>query len=377
MDNLITIKCADTTYLCNLRPNNNFNEEDNLLVGIVNNNYSNYNIFKSVLRFYISDLNFNSIKNIYLCLFLEDIHPTISNSTITVSISGNNNEFNIPTSNWKSLPQKNTNNQINVAIPSLPLRKYIKIDVSHIIKSLNSSTNICNIIMEPLNFNSSSMIQFNSINGQNPPYLILVNNDIDDKNLLDDCNSNDKNFSISNNKNVNDTKEFHMEDFSYKIINKLKKQDSRFDILEDNLSNLNDSLSAIINTIKSNSANLDNKILPALDKFESNFSNINDNANLLKESIEKFIKQNNLTLDSSSHLTEDFNELIKTEIYQLKNSVNSDILDLKSYQNKSLSDLNNSIKDITKTLLQLSEQILKISKALEITTIEPLSNNHF
>lgn len=386
MENLINIKCTDSTYLCNSYPNNNFYKEKNLLIGSIISNFQNYNLFKSLLRFHISDLNLDSAKNMYLYLFLENIHHANNNAAINISLSENDEDFNISNINWLTCPKKNNHTQINVNIPTKSIKKYIKIDISHIIKSLTSYTNIYNILIEPLNFNSSSAIQFSSINSENPPYLVLVNNSIDNKDFLytfESSNNNDDNENTEKNqkyekKDINDNDDSDIEDFSADIINELNAQNSRFDALEENLLNLINSFGTVITTIKSSSANidnkLDNKLAPTINKFAENFSNINSSTDLLKDYIEKLITQKDLSADPLINLTSDLNELMKTEIYQLKNSINNDILELKSSNNKNISDLNNSIKNINETLLQLSNQIAKISKTIENVIIEPIND---
>lgn len=388
MENLINVKCSNSTYLCNTRPNSNFYKDENLLIGAVNNNFQKYNLFKSLLKFYISDLNLDSAKSIYLYLFLDDLHPSKNSNSINISISGNDEDFNISTINWLTCPKKNNHTNINANIPTQFIKQYIKIDISHIIKSLNSYTNIYNIIIEPSNFYSSSMLQFSSNNGENPPYLVLENNSIDNKDSLYNYESNDtsdsdntgmnKDDNTSNASNINANEDFDMDDFSAEIISELNSQSSRFDVLENNLANLINSFGTVITTIKSNSANLDNKIdnkvLPTLSKFDESFSNINSNTNLLKEYIEKLVEPKDSSVNSLSNLTSELNELIKTEIYQLKNSVNSDVLDLKSYMNNNISELTNSIKGINETLLQLSSQVSKLSETLGTVIIDPLDD---
>lgn len=472
MENLINVKCSDTTYLCNTRPNSNFYKEENLLIGAINNNFQNYNIFKSLLRFYISDTSLDSLENVYLYLFLENAYHTNNNASISISLSGDDENFDISKINWQTCPKKNTQTQINISVPIKSNKKYIKIDISNIIKTLNSYTNLYNIIIEPLNYNSSSMLQFGSNNSDNAPYLVLVSNtasytdSINDYDSIDNNNNNNNDDGdITDNENteeneisktppVSNKDKFDIDYLSAEIINELNTQNSKFDTLEENLSKLINSFASVITASKNNSANLDNKLdtklLPTLSKFNENFSTINNNTNLLKNYIEKLSSQKNTALESLNNLTASSNELLKTEIsklnsslnstiselqsnintnisnlsnsieninshlnansnlfkdsieklidqknsaanplvdlipdskeliesaiYQLKNSVNNDITELKSYTTNNINDLANSIKTINETLLQLSSQISKMSATFESVIISPLGD---
>ncbi|OOM74679.1 DNRLRE domain-containing protein [Clostridium sp. BL-8] len=395
MENFTEVKCSATTYLCNIKPNINFSNEGILLVGSINNKSQNYNVFKSLMQFYIPDSDIDSSKRIYLYLFLENLHYAHNNFTISISLHSTDSDLNVSTVNWLTCPKGNTLSQMNINIPAQSTKKYIKIDISNIIKSLNSYTNIYNIVLEPLNLKPSYMVQFDSNNSENPPYLVVIkdflNNEdssnspksfnIDfDTDTTNNSDSDTDNYNIEVNEkppkeDISPSDEFDTDNFSDKIINKLNAQTSKFDKIEHSLSNLIDSFSAVADNVKNNSAALDNDIVPTINKFAENFSNINNGTDILKNYIDD---HTNSYTDFSNNLSSNLNELIKTEIENLKTSVNSDLLQLKNSNAQNISDLDGLVKNVSSDIND-NINLLKspIEKLLDQTnsTMETILNN--
>ncbi len=397
MENFTEVKCSATTYLCNIKPNINFSNEGILLVGSINNKAQNYNVFKSLMQFYIPASDIDSSKRIYLYLFLENLHYAHNNFTINISLQSNDTDLNVSTINWLTCPQRNALTQMNINIPTQSTKKYIKIDISNIIKSLNSYTNIYNIIIEPLNLKSSYMIQFDSNNSENPPYLVVIkdifNNEVspnnseidnaDADNSIDTNNDNDSD-SVNDNTEINEELEkediapddkFNIKDFSNEIISELNTQNSKFDELEHKLLNLIDSFGTVVDNVKNNSAALDNDIAPTINKVAENFSNLNNSTDILKNYIED---HKNSYADFLGNLNSNLNELIKTEIENLKSSVNNDLLELKSSNTQNISDLNglvqNSSSNINENINLLKSPIEKLLDQTN-STMENILNN--
>ncbi|EKQ54027.1 MULTISPECIES: DNRLRE domain-containing protein [unclassified Clostridium] len=368
MENLTKINCAETTYVCNFRPNVNFCKDEKLFVGSVHDNYKNLNLYKSLFQFYISDLNLDSSKSVYLFLFLENIYPTTCNS-IGVSISGNDTTLDICDINWSSLPKKNNRVRININIPTNSVKKYIKINISRVIKSLNSYNNTYTIIIEPLNFYTASVLQFSSKVCSNPPYLVLVNDNYEN-NIGNNTPFDDYEYDYDDIENTN------IDDFSKEINTKSESQNSKLNSFEERLSNTPPATN-------SNSDDIDDKVIPSLNKFDKDFSEIKDSINSLKEYFQDIEELKNLSFDNLpedllNRLTSDLNELTRSEISQLKNSVNYDIVELRNSVNNVISNLDSSIKEITQTLSLLSNEVSKISEIIGNVIIEPLedkSNN--
>lgn len=413
MENIINIECTDTTYLCNTRPNNNFNTDENLLIGLINNNFQNYSLFKSILQFSIPNLNPSLVKNIYLYLYLENLHHTTKNSTIGISLSANADVIDISSINWSTCPKRNINASINVNVPTQSIQKYITIDITNIIKSSNPSTNVCNVIIELLNFNSSSIIQLASNNSENPPYLVLVNSEIDAETPADSYESNNNNDAKDNKSDIENNEESELknddknygdklnpEDFSTKIVNELNAKNLKLDELEKNLLNLiseKNSSSDILGTLTSNLNelikieidNLKNFVNTDVSELKSssnqNISALNDSINNLnelikteiyelKDSIEKLVNQKISSIDSSAKLNFDSTGMLKEEIDSLRNSVSNDISEIHAYVSSSVSNLNDSIKGLNETMLQLSHKISKISDIISDVIIDPIND---
>ncbi|WP_160361378.1 DNRLRE domain-containing protein [Clostridium chromiireducens] len=360
MKNLIKINCSDTTYVCNFRPNISFYKDEKLFVGVVKDNWKNLNLYKSLFQFYISDLHISTSKNIYLFLYLENVYPTACNN-ISVSISGDNSDFNVSDVNWTTLPKKNSLAKININIPTKSVKKYLKIDISHIIKSLDPFSNNFNIIIESMNLNTASMLQFSSDKCSNSPYLVLVKDNVCDK------------YPINNDNDVNDTlddENLNIEEISAEIINELNAHNLKLDSFEENLTNIMTHFDDINLTIKNTTTDAENKFKPTLNKFDQHLSDINDSINLLKDYIEDLgargiIDNSELSREFLTALLSDLRDLTINEISQLKNSVNYDILEFKNSINDSISNINNSIEGIDDTLSFLSGKITKISEIVE------------
>lgn len=261
----IKFKFNDTTYVNNSHASENFYKEDKLIVGSVNSNLENSNHYKSLLRVYISDLNYDVVDSVCLFLFVENI-KFATNNNINIGISASINDSHISSISWNTFPKKSTNKQINLSIPYEAVGKYIKIDISSIIKSLKSHSNIYNLTIESINSNSDSIIHFASNNSSNPPYIIITNNAHTEKNetVISD---NDNTFSYySNSNSVNLDTDSNNNEINYdKIFTQLNDQDLKLNLLDKKLKYLGDNISSLNTLINT----LDNKI----DIFNKNINN--------------------------------------------------------------------------------------------------------
>lgn len=323
MENVVKIECSNSTYVCSSHPNNNFCKEEKLFIASVNENTSNINIYKAIVSFYISELDFNSLKNIYLFLFIENMYNK-DNIIVTISTPEDNKDLNISDINWSTAPDKNIHDQINVAIPNNAIGRYVKIDISNIIQYLNSYSGTYNLIIEPTNYNLTSIIQASSNNSIKPPYLNIV---IDTKDTINNnsklYNFDERNHGIDYKINSNHYTNNIDKDINYgkvektysMIISELNNQSLKLASLEENLTKLCNSLDTVTSKEKSNEI----------------FTNLKD------------------SLD---------NDMLK-----FKNVINNDILSFK-----------NSIKDISETLLTLSKQVNKVCGILENVIIDPIDD---
>lgn len=421
MENLEKIQFVNTTYVCNTNPNSNFYNQTNLLVGTIYTNNKNINLYKSLLRVYKSNLKFHSNQNIYLFLFIDDIYVG-NGSIMRFSIFGNDEEINTSNVNWSTFPKNSISIHVDITTSSKSIGKYMKIDVTPIIKSLTSYTSTYNLIIEATHSNSSNMIQFSSSNNENVPYIIVENNTED--NYSNKTKSNKlkiENHDVDTNLK-DDKKNVYIKEFYTKIIDQMNNQSLRLDSLEKSLTNIFSSLESKITNIRNdelnniasdlneltkneilqlkNSVNYDiiqlknsieskitnkkndemdsnNKIILSLSQINQNFSDVNNNIDSLKDYIETSKNETNSTnesfiTNSLNNSVLELNELTKSGILQLENSVNNNIVELKNTINNDVSNLKNSINDLNDNLLELSNRLNKVSSVMQNVLLEPI-----
>lgn len=311
MVNSIKIKFNDTTYVDKSRPNGNFYEEERLIVGSVNNNLPNSNHYKTLLRFHISDLNYDLVDSIFLFLFIENVKFT-NNKDANIGISGTTNNSHISNINWWTFPKKSTSKQINLSIPYEAIGKYIKIDISNIIKSLTPNNNMYNLTIESMNFNCNSVVQFASNNSPNPPYVIISNNISKENNnaLSPEYNKDSTYYTNSNSINLaTSSNNYKTNETIYnKIFSQLNDQYSKFNLLEENLKYLCDYINILNTKIDIINKNIDtiisspNKSDDILDEVDSklteSISKLNSNLSKISSPILSLIEiMENVTIE--------------------------------------------------------------------------------
>lgn len=319
----IKIKFNDTTYVDKSRPNGNFYEEEKLIVGTINNTSPNSNHYKTLLRFHISDLNYDLVDSISLFLFVENIKFTTNKDT-NIGISGTVNDSHISSISWNTFPKNSTSKQINLSIPYEAIGKYIKIDISTIIKSLNPYNNIYNLTIESMNFNSNSIVHFASNNSSNPPYIIISNNINNVANEISTSNDNKVSSYYTSSNSINLDTDFNNskgnEIIYNKILTQLNDNNLKLNLLDKKIKYLDDHISSLTTLIN----NLDNKI----DVFNKSIDNINSPS------------------EKSDY-----------------------ILD------KGVSELTQSMSNLTSRLSTISEPILNLMEIMESLEIEPLDTD--
>lgn len=169
----IRINCSNSTYIEKNNPNQSFSNAKRLLTGIVYTNPSNYNIYKTLLKFDTSKLNNHSIQSAFLYLFIEEIDSTSTRSD-NIIISKNTATTNPFTINWSNYPKTIPLNKYTLSIATRKVGKYIKINITDLVESwVNTNTNY-GLTLEPTDFNYTSIIQLASHNSLKPPYLLLT-----------------------------------------------------------------------------------------------------------------------------------------------------------------------------------------------------------
>jgi hypothetical protein len=423
VDNLEKIKFVNTTYLCNATPSSNFYNKSNLLVGTINTKNKNVRLYKSLLRVYKSNSKLRSNKNIYLFLFVDDMYVN-TGSQMDFSIFGNDEELNTSNVNWSTFSKNSNSVHVDISVSSQSIGKYIKINITPLIKSSTSYTSTYNLIIEAAHSNSTNIIQFSSSNGENIPYLTVENNTIDSS--VNKTKSNKlkvKNHDMDNNLE-NHKKNASMNEFYTKIIDQMNNQSLKLDSLEKSLTGIfssletnitnikNDELNNIVSDLneltkseilqlknsvnydiiqlknsieskitnkKNNESDLNDKIASTLSQINQNFSDVNDTITSLKDHIEILKNEGtsineSLLINALNNLTLDLNELTKNEILQLKNSVNNDMVELKNTINNDVSNLKNSINNFNDNLLELSNRLSKLTSIMGNILVEPIDN---
>lgn len=317
----IKIKFNDTTYVDKSRPNGNFYEEEKLVVGTINNASPNSNHYKTLLRFHTSDLNYDLADSISLFLFVENIKFTTNKDT-NIGIYGTVNDSHISSISWNTFPQKNTSKQINLSIPYEAIGKYIKIDISTIIKSLNPYNNIYNLTIESMNFNSNSIVHFASNNSSNPPYIIISNNIHNVDNKISTSKDNKDSYYTSSN-SINLDTDFNNSEGNEIIYNKIFTQlndnNLKLSLLDKKIKYLDDHISSLTNLINT----LDSKI----DIFNKSIDNMASPS------------------EKSNYILDDY-----------------------------ISELTQSMHTLNSSLSKLSDPILSLVEIMEIIKIEPLDS---
>lgn len=363
MENYKKIKVANSTYVYNTNSSSNFYKKDKLLVGAINTRNKHFKLYKSLLKVSKTDLRFNSNENVYLFLFVENMYIDNGN-TVKFSIFGNDDDFITSNIDWNNFPKKNADTRVDVSISSQSIGDYIKIDITPIIKSLSSYSRSYNLILEAINpSNLPYMIQFNSCNGKNIPYLAIASSSTYNSiGNIQKITTNQRNEDTNKNLNKGQNNSY-IDEYYANIINRINNQNLKLDTLDKNLTNIFSSLETKVNNIRKDDIDLNNKITSEFSQINEIFSVINNTMSSLKDYFETLKNETNsineiFPKNSLNNIASDLNELTKSEILQLKNSLNNDIINLKSSINSDISSLNNSIKNLDNTL----SAIIKSSK---------------
>ncbi|HCW52219.1 MAG TPA: hypothetical protein DG753_00430 [Clostridium sp.] len=176
MSSIIKIKPLSTTYVDSGHANQNFCENRNIFAGSFHKSACSSVMFKSLINFDLKDLNSHDLSNIYLCLYVNDINSDTSYySNSILSIYKNLEPFNNSNVTWNSSPCNDY--PIHFTIDPSDVGKYIKINITSIVKSWLKNNDNYGLSIEANNY-YSSLIKFASINSDKPPLLYTQNMDI-------------------------------------------------------------------------------------------------------------------------------------------------------------------------------------------------------
>lgn len=274
----IRINCSASTYVDKTNSNNNFHEGERLLAGINYKNDTNFNIYKTLLKFDTSKLNNHSIKSAFLHLFVEKIKLTPNHSSDNLIISKNISYSNPSTVNWINYPLIVPSNKYTLKITSKDIGKYIKINITDLVEAWVNNNENYGLTIEPIDLNYTYIVQFASKNSLKPPYLSLT--------AICHCQDNEYDSSMlycfSSSKKDNDG--LTSKKMYDNIINLLNIQDEKLTNLEKSINNKIDSILDTITDTNNSILNLNNilinttseeKIIETISQLTDTISSLN------------------------------------------------------------------------------------------------------
>ena len=198
--NNIKLNSISSSYLELFKPSSNNLKKDKLLIGTLNNN-SSINKFYSIINFKYENINISKITSAYLYIYLDDIIYSdfpFKNIVIHENLS----DLNLKEFTFENPPIK-SENYIDSCLPFNFAKHYVSIDITSLYKNSNNKNYFSIVIDSPKN-KATSVLKIQSVNSQNPPYIILnlkdfykektieKNNSIKDINFFNESNSSKK-----------------------------------------------------------------------------------------------------------------------------------------------------------------------------------------
>ena len=149
-------------------------KNNNLFVGIIYNNFNTKNEYLTILNFDLCNINLNSFDSAFLNLYIKD-SKFINNKPILVSICENLTSYDDLLINPQFISKTRSTSNTNIKINSYDINKYIKIDITPILISILSNNRKSSLIVKSLNSTLNTIINFDSLYSDNPPFIELIN----------------------------------------------------------------------------------------------------------------------------------------------------------------------------------------------------------
>ena len=281
--NKIICSAGTTINKSNLKTNL---KNNNLFVGIIYNNFNTKNEYLTILNFDLCNINLNSFDSAFLNLYIKD-SKFINNKPILVSICENLTSYDDLLINPQFISKTRSTSNTNIKINSYDINKYIKIDITPILISILSNNRKSSLIVKSLNSTLNTIINFDSLYSDNPPFIELIN--------------------------LNETNiDLEFTNFKNSINNKISKLTNIVDLNTVNLNTIKNEFSQTINKVNTDI----NKSLQNTDDIISEIntitSNLSNDISLINESISMILKQIdilNKELDQISITPIDLNNL--------------------------------------------------------------------
>ena len=261
-------------------------KNNNLFVGIIYNNFNTKNEYLTILNFDLCNINLNSFDSAFLNLYIKD-SKFINNKPMLVSICENLTSYNDLIINPQFISKTKSTSNTNIKINSYDINKYIKIDITPILISILSNNRKSSLIVKSLNSTLNTIINFDSLYSDNPPFIELIN--------------------------LNETNiDLEFTNFKNSINNKISKLTNIVDLNTVNLNTIKNEFSQTINKVNTDI----NKSLQNTDDIISEIntitSNLSNDISLINESISMILEQIdilNKELDQISITPIDLNNL--------------------------------------------------------------------
>lgn len=281
--NKIICSAGTTINKYNLKTNL---KNNNLFVGITYNNFNTKNEYLTILNFDLCNINLNSFDSAFLNLYIKD-SKFINNKPILVSICENLTSYDDLLINSQFISKTRSTSNTNIKINSYDINKYIKIDITPILISILSNNRKSSLIVKSLNSTLNTIINFDSLYSDNPPFIELIN--------------------------LNETNiDLEFTNFKNSINNKISKLTNIVDLNTVNLNTIKNEFSQTINKVNTDI----NKSLQNTDDIISEIntitSNLSNDISLINESISMILEQIdilNKELDQISITPIDLNNL--------------------------------------------------------------------
>lgn len=281
--NKIICSAGTTINKYNLKTNL---KNNNLFVGITYNNFNTKNEYLTILNFDLCNINLNSFDSAFLNLYIKD-SKFINNKPILVSICENLTSYDDLLINPQFISKTRSTSNTNIKINSYDINKYIKIDITPILIPILSNNRKSSLIVKSLNSTLNTIINFDSLYSDNPPFIELIN--------------------------LNETNiDLEFTNFKNSINNKISKLTNIVDLNTVNLNTIKNEFSQTINKVNTDI----NKSLQNTDDIISEIntitSNLSKDISLINESISMILEQIdilNKELDQISITPIDLNNL--------------------------------------------------------------------
>ena len=260
--NKIICSAGTTINKYNLKTNL---KNNNLFVGITYNNFNTKNEYLTILNFDLCNINLNSFDSAFLNLYIKD-SKFIHNKPMLVSVCENITSYDDLLITPQLISKTNSYSNPNIKINSYDINKYIKIDITPILISILSNNRKSSLIVKSLNSTLNTIINFDSLYSDNPPFIELIN--------------------------LNETNiDLEFTNFKNSINNKISKLTNIVDLNTVNLNTIKNEFSQTINKVNTDI----NKSLQNTDDIISEIntitSNLSNDISLINESISMILEQ--------------------------------------------------------------------------------------